>query len=308
MAEAREGKDKGGDGSSEGCDATRFAFFWRAGSPFSNFHPARFSMVVRQPGLAGRVGDDGVVVGGGGGGVDGGGGDDKEAARTERGTRAAGRRARGGAGGGGAGVDDESIGDAVEFTYFCSEQAMMHGKALLFGDFEAARLVMAATKPGQCKSIGRKVRGFNDGTWKKYRVPIVYAATSCKFSQRKDLRAAMDATRGRTLVEAAPRDRIWGIGLGEAAAKAMPPAEWPGQNLLGATLTRLRDDMTAGTVPARGISLDLPVPDVGDGAVVARAPTKRERKRGEKKGGGVAAPVVEERRTRGSGKRRRSGD
>jgi predicted NAD-dependent protein-ADP-ribosyltransferase YbiA (DUF1768 family) len=42
------------------------------------------------------------------------------------------------------------------------------------------------------------------------------------------------------LVEASPRDRVWGIGLGAQNLNAGWPSEWRGQNLLGFALTAVR--------------------------------------------------------------------
>ena len=54
------------------------------------------------------------------------------------------------------------------------------------------------------------------------------------------------ATTGVILVEAAGRDRIWGIGLGTKNPKSHDPMQWRGQNLLGFALTQVREDLAAG--------------------------------------------------------------
>ena len=45
------------------------------------------------------------------------------------------------------------------------------------------------------------------------------------------------------LVESAPRDRIWGIGLGAKNEKALDPSQWRGRNLLGFVLTQVREEL-----------------------------------------------------------------
>ena len=45
------------------------------------------------------------------------------------------------------------------------------------------------------------------------------------------------------LVEAAPRDRLWGIGLGRNNPKALRKATWRGKNWLGYILTEVRDEL-----------------------------------------------------------------
>lgn len=134
-------------------------------------------------------------------------------------------------------------------TFNCAEQYMMHGKALLFGDAEVAAEILAADHPRKHKALGRKVRGFEDAIWKREREAIVRAGNHAKFTQDAALYEQLLATRGTTLVEASPYDRIWGIGLGASDPRAQDPSKWRGQNLLGRILTALRDDLIAADAP-----------------------------------------------------------
>lgn len=136
-------------------------------------------------------------------------------------------------------------------TFHCAEQYMMHGKALLFGDAAVAAEMLAATHPREHKALGRKVAGFEPAMWEREREKIVYAGNRAKFTQKQELLDALLATKGTTLVEASPDDRIWGIGLAATDPEAQDPAQWRGKNLLGIVLTRLRDDLLeAGVVAA----------------------------------------------------------
>jgi ribA/ribD-fused uncharacterized protein len=147
--------------------------------------------------------------------------------------------------------------DGVRYT--CAEQYMMHRKALLFGDEEVAARILAARSPKEHKALGRKVRGFEDGVWKRERESIVYAGSHAKFTQNGHLLAALLATAGTELVEASPLDRIWGVGLGAEDPRLQDPTQWRGQNLLGKILTRLREELlAAGVTTARPVDMSPP--------------------------------------------------
>ena len=45
------------------------------------------------------------------------------------------------------------------------------------------------------------------------------------------------------MVEAAPRDTIWGIGLGAKNPKARDRKQWRGKNKLGQILTEVREEL-----------------------------------------------------------------
>jgi ribA/ribD-fused uncharacterized protein len=128
-------------------------------------------------------------------------------------------------------------------AFNCAEQYMMYGKALLFADAAVGEKILAADHPKEHKALGRKVKGFDDQIWRRERLGIVLAGNRAKFTQNAELLELLLATRGTTLVEASPYDRIWGIGLAATDPRAQDPATWRGQNLLGKILTELRDEL-----------------------------------------------------------------
>ncbi len=64
------------------------------------------------------------------------------------------------------------------------------------------------------KSLGRKVKGFGDATWVANRERIVLEGNLLKFRQIEELKKKLLATGDKVIVEASPRDRIWGVGFG----------------------------------------------------------------------------------------------
>ena len=58
-------------------------------------------------------------------------------------------------------------------SYLYAEQYMMAGKAQLFGDEEKRKEILACSDPKQIKALGRKVRGFDQKVWDKFKYAIV---------------------------------------------------------------------------------------------------------------------------------------
>jgi ribA/ribD-fused uncharacterized protein len=125
--------------------------------------------------------------------------------------------------------------------YTTAEHFMMAAKARLFGDGAALAAVLAARSPAEAKAIGRRVRNYDDEAWAAARVGAVVRGNIAKFGQNPDLGEFLRATKDRVLVEASPRDRIWGIGLGSSNPDARDPSNWRGLNLLGFALMEARD-------------------------------------------------------------------
>lgn len=133
--------------------------------------------------------------------------------------------------------------EGIEFN--CSEQGVMYDKAKLFGDDETAQKILECNESEQreMKELGRKIRNFNEDTWNKNKVDIYTNHCRAKFVQNEHLKTKLLETGTKTLVEASPYDKVWGIGLHERDAKIIHPSKWPGQNLLGKILTSIRDEL-----------------------------------------------------------------
>ncbi len=132
--------------------------------------------------------------------------------------------------------------------YPTSEHYMMYQKAVLFGDAEMGDAILAATTPFEAKMLGRKVRHFSDSTWHQNALRIVTDGWVLKFDHCVHARSILLGTAGKILVEAAPRDTIWGIGMGARNAHRLDPNTWRGQNLLGEALMTARDRLRGRTV------------------------------------------------------------
>ncbi|MCI8415887.1 MAG: NADAR family protein [Lachnospiraceae bacterium] len=133
--------------------------------------------------------------------------------------------------------------DGVEYT--CAEQFMMAEKARMFGDKVMLAKIMETSSPKEMKAYGRAVAGFDKTTWDNTCYEIVKRGNLAKFTQNPDLLEFLCTTKNRILVEASPRDRIWGIGMGKTNPDAECPPKWRGKNLLGFALAEVRDQLLA---------------------------------------------------------------
>ncbi len=130
-----------------------------------------------------------------------------------------------------------------DIVYKSAEHWMMAEKARLFKDEEMLEKIINCDSPAEAKKWGREVRDFIPEVWNDYRYEIVVNGNIYKFSQNEDLKTFLLTTKNRVLVEASPRDRIWGIGMGKNNENAENPEKWRGQNLLGFALMEARDNV-----------------------------------------------------------------
>ncbi|KAI9887787.1 MAG: hypothetical protein M1823_000428 [Watsoniomyces obsoletus] len=125
----------------------------------------------------------------------------------------------------------------------------MYNKALLFKDDITAEMIMEAESPAEQKRLGRRVANFDEDVWKTQRCHLVREGNYYKFTaavdegDREMLKKVLLETGDKEIVEASPRDRIWGIGFGGKNAPANRH-RW-GLNLLGKALMEVRAQLVA---------------------------------------------------------------
>lgn len=93
------------------------------------------------------------------------------------------------------------------------------------------------------KTLGRKVRNFDEVVWNEVKYSIVLNGNYLKSTQNPELREYLLATGDRVLAEASPYDGIWGIKMGKSDENAFNPLKWRGENLLGFALMEVRDEI-----------------------------------------------------------------
>ena len=138
--------------------------------------------------------------------------------------------------------------------YLSAEQYMMSEKALLFEDYTSYQLIMAASDPAQCKSLGRGVKNFDSGKWQKAFKEIIFHGTLGKLQADIEIVDALMATDNTVLIEASPYDDIYGAGIAKEdllnpdGSLKVSPSHWhkegsdkQAQNHLGFVLMGVRD-------------------------------------------------------------------
>ena len=120
------------------------------------------------------------------------------------------------------------------------EQYFMWKKAITFNDDVIAKMILLAQSPQQARSLGRKVRGYDDVVWAGIREQVMEEGSLLKYRQNPELRSLLTAQEyiGKHYVEANPYDTIWSVGVDKE--KAIDPNNWRGQNKLGHTLDKVR--------------------------------------------------------------------
>ena len=126
-------------------------------------------------------------------------------------------------------------------TYQTCEQYMMAKKALLFRDFPCYTDIMNEPDPKKDKALGKAIKNYDHSIWHSCNEEIIYNANLAKFTQHPELKEVLLGTGNKTLVEASPYDKIYGIGMEASDPDATNPGKWKGKNILGVVLGRVRE-------------------------------------------------------------------
>tara|TARA_Y100000768_G_scaffold137246_1_gene102199 strand:- start:185 stop:715 length:531 start_codon:yes stop_codon:yes gene_type:complete len=123
----------------------------------------------------------------------------------------------------------------------CSEQYFMYFKCITFdpNNSELLNMILKETNPVKIKTLGRKVHNFDKKIWNEKKYSIMLNALYYKFSQNIILQQKLLNTDNKILYEAAPKDKIWGIGFSAEEAIKIEITEY-GSNLLGNVLMEIR--------------------------------------------------------------------
>ncbi len=122
---------------------------------------------------------------------------------------------------------------------FTSEHLYMNAKALFFEDKESSLKILSATTPRDAKKLGRQVKNFNQKLWDEVKFSAMLTSLRYKFLVCPEFRQELMSTGNKTLVEASPYDKIWGIGMKEDNPNILKTELW-GENLLGECLMIVR--------------------------------------------------------------------
>ena len=126
-----------------------------------------------------------------------------------------------------------------------SEHVFMYMKARFFGDHEKAKQIIETPDPKTAKKLGREVSGFVEDFWEEHREEAMWTALTLRYQYDERFRdyLAKEEFKGKHFVEANPYDKVWSCGYLEDDPRIdLPEETWPGLNLLGKLLDRLREN------------------------------------------------------------------
>lgn len=127
-------------------------------------------------------------------------------------------------------------------TYVCSEQYFQFTKMMQCQERDRALCIMETTNPYEMKRFGNlKSIKFNVKQWDQQSTEVLFKANWLKFTQNENLSNLLLATGSKLLVEANPRDTIWGIGMNMWNSNAIHPNKWNGRNRFGCILMDIRN-------------------------------------------------------------------
>ncbi len=113
---------------------------------------------------------------------------------------------------------------------------------------------------GKAKAISKKIDKIIGEGWEPYSQDTMEYLLQAKFDQNEAFRTALRET-GHCLIAHTVPDKFWGTALSPDVSGKVEPTHWPGKNIMGGMLMKLRDAMYVATLPPPPIP--PPLPQVG---------------------------------------------
>lgn len=126
------------------------------------------------------------------------------------------------------------------------EHYIMYRKALLMKDSASATKILDTDMPYRVRQLGRKIVPYDEKTWASNREAIIFDAILLKVEAYPSLKVALVTSGNKTIVEASPYDKIWGVGLAASDPRILLPEYWEGTNLLGEAWMKVRAHLREG--------------------------------------------------------------
>ena len=131
-----------------------------------------------------------------------------------------------------------------ERVFSCVEEVFQLEKAKFAERPDIAQQIHMASRPNEMKQLGDSIKVKKD-EWLPVAKNVAYKACLAKFSQNRHCRTHLLDTKDTILAESGP-DRTWGTGIKMTEPDAFDKQKWPGENLLGNILMRIRKELTEG--------------------------------------------------------------
>ena len=126
-------------------------------------------------------------------------------------------------------------------TFASAEHALQWARATELGCADTATNILDARHAGVAKAIGNKIEIKDQSSWEQKREKVMFEILTKKLRHCEAAATALEQSRGKLIV-LTTRDLYWGSGLNDRMTQTTNPTFWPGQNILGAMLTELREN------------------------------------------------------------------
>lgn len=118
-------------------------------------------------------------------------------------------------------------------------------KAMKLHRSQLATSILQATTAEQCATINDDMTYSDLNQWYTEVEDVAMKGLFCKFKQNPTLLSSLLKSNGSKLVYTSSNDGFWGIALGRQEAARIAQQLWPGRNMLGDILMKIRATFTA---------------------------------------------------------------